>query len=509
MAVARHTSFVFTALADPAVEAVFARHAGVARFGYNQCRRLVTDAVAAKRQDSEVRVPWSGFDLINAFNGWKRSEAAGRVWTVSPDGEATLLKAGLVWRDEVCAQVFEEAAVDFGRGLEAWSKSRRGQRKGRKVGFPKRHKKGRCSDSFRLRNKITKGKPTVTFGAGDDLRVIRLPVIGPVKVREDTRRLRGLLATGEDGEPKARILFVTVRQHRGRWKLVVNLRAPDFHHQRQHDPRHEADHGGWQGIDVGQKTFAIAATADGEQTYIAADPPRPLRRSLPKLRKLSKAASRKQTDSKNRRKADRKLNRLHGRIADQRKDYLHRQTGELVKTHDRYCLETLAAANLARKAKPKPDPSRPDRWLPNGRSRQKARSRAIADLSWAEFSRQLAYKAQWAGGQVVTAPRFFPSTKTCSACGWVWETITLDDRTFVCQQCGLVMDRDLNAATNLAVWAGNEHAAQAQTPDRQAGGRAINACGGNRSGRHLSDGETVPTTPAQPDRSRKPAKPAA
>ena len=508
---ARHTSFTFTAVADPAVERLFARHAGAARFGYNQCRALVTDALDAKKQDSEVRVPWTRFDLINAFNTWKRSEAAGRVWTVDSSGEAELLKAGLVWRHEVCAQVFEEAAVDLSRGLDAWSKSRRGQRKGRQVGFPRRHKKGRCRDSFRLRNKPTKGRYTIRVGTDDDQRVIRLPVIGPVKVREDTRRLRRLLKPGEDGEARGRILFVTVRQHRGRWKLVVNLQAPDFHEARRHDPRQESDHGSWRGIDVGQKTFAVAATASGERTYIAADPPRPLTRSLPKLRKLSKAASRKQTDSKNRRKADRKLNRLHGRVADQRKDYLHRQTSLLVKTHDRYCLETLAAANLARKAKPKPDLNRPDRGLPNGRSRQKARSRAIADLSWAEFSRQLAYKAAWAGGEVVTAPRFFASTKTCSKCGWVWEDITLEDRTYTCQRCLHIADRDLNAATNLAVWAEKEHrttSAHAQTPDRQAGGRAINACGGNRSGRHQRDGETVPATPAR-GKSRKPAKPAA
>ena len=84
-------------------------------------------------------VPWSGFDLINAFNGWKRSAAAGRVIAVDRVGEASVLATGLSWRGEVLAQVFEEAAVDLGRGLAAYAASRRGKRPGRRVGFSEVH----------------------------------------------------------------------------------------------------------------------------------------------------------------------------------------------------------------------------------------------------------------------------------------------------------------------------------------------------------------------------------
>jgi putative transposase len=76
----RHTTFRFALALTPAQAAMLARHAGASRFAYNQCLQLVTDALASKRTDPQVRVPWSGFDLINAYNGWKRSEAAGRMF---------------------------------------------------------------------------------------------------------------------------------------------------------------------------------------------------------------------------------------------------------------------------------------------------------------------------------------------------------------------------------------------------------------------------------------------
>jgi putative transposase len=83
-----------------------------------------------------VKVPWSGYDLINAFNTWKKSEEAGRVFVVSADGTATKHVTGLAWRHTVSAQVFEEAATDLGHALSAYSSAKQGTRAGRRVGFP-------------------------------------------------------------------------------------------------------------------------------------------------------------------------------------------------------------------------------------------------------------------------------------------------------------------------------------------------------------------------------------
>lgn len=138
---------------------MLARHAGASRFAFNQCLQIVKTALSARNADPGVDVPWTRFDLINAFNAWKKTEDAGRVFTVDTEGSAEVAVTGLCWRREVCQQVFEEAAVDLGKGLKAWSDSRSGRRAGRRVGFPRFKKKTGVVASFRLRNKHSTGKP--------------------------------------------------------------------------------------------------------------------------------------------------------------------------------------------------------------------------------------------------------------------------------------------------------------------------------------------------------------
>src|SRR5260370_10794721 len=117
----RHTTFRFCL--NPTVEQheVLARHAGASRFAFNQCLKMVKAALTHGKTDPDTDLPWTGFDLINAFNAWKTTAAAGRVFTVGGDGVAQIVVTGLPWRREVCQQVFEEAAVDLGRGIKSWS----------------------------------------------------------------------------------------------------------------------------------------------------------------------------------------------------------------------------------------------------------------------------------------------------------------------------------------------------------------------------------------------------
>ena len=162
---ARHTTFRFCL--DPTVgqQEALARHAGAARFAFNQCLRTVKTAINARRADLDVEIPWTGFDLINSFNGWKKTEAAGRVITVDAGGVAEVVVTGLPWRGQVCQQVFEESAVDLGKGLKAWSDSRSGKRKGKRIGFPRFKKKAGDVPSFRLRNKHPKNaRPAIRVG---------------------------------------------------------------------------------------------------------------------------------------------------------------------------------------------------------------------------------------------------------------------------------------------------------------------------------------------------------
>jgi putative transposase len=467
--VMRHTTFRFALDPTPAQVGMLARHAGASRFAYNQCLRLITDALEKRISDPTIAVPWSGFDLINTFNAWKRSEAAGRSFVVASDGIITKQVTGLVWRHETSAQVFEEAAVDLGRALAAYEQGRVANIKGRRVGFPRRKRKGRCRESFRLRNKAgSSGAWSIRVGEGHP-RSVTLPRIGTIRVHDDTRRLRRLLRPVSQHDlgtgkfvvaPRARILFATCRRHGARWYISLNIQAPDFHPQRHHPSRPPDDHGGFVGVDRGLSAFAVTATATRTEVGRFAAP-KPLQRSMLRLRTRSRAASRTQPRSSNHAKAVRRLSREHARIANMRHSFLQEISSQLIKTHDRLCLEDLAVANL----------------LGN---RQLAR--AISDAAWTELARQLGYKAVWYGAELVVCDRWFPSTRTCSQCGRVAPSMKLGERVFWCHGCGLVADRDCNAAANLAAWAEAANMAAAQAPDRRAGGRMTNASGGEGAG---------------------------
>jgi putative transposase len=288
----RHTTFRFCL--DPTVEQhdVLARHAGAARFAFNQCLRMVKTALTQRKTGPAIAVPWTGFDLINTFNGWKKTEDAGRVFTVDTTGETQIIVTGLPWRREVCQQVFEEAAVDCGRALAAWSDSRRGTRKGKRVGFPRFKKKTGAVPSFRLRNKHPKGRPAaIRVGDNNRPRSITLPGIGQIGVHDDTRRLRRMLA-----KERAKILFATITHHAGRWWLSLNIEAADLYPAHQHPARDPADESGWVGIDRGLSAFLVAATADGTEVARISDAPKALTAGMKKQRRLAKSLSRKQKD---------------------------------------------------------------------------------------------------------------------------------------------------------------------------------------------------------------------
>jgi putative transposase len=463
---ARHTTFKFCL--DPTVEQheVLARHAGAARFAFNQCLRIVKTALTRRRIDPDVALPWTGFDLINTFNGWKKTQDAGRVFTVDTNGAAEVWVTGLSWRSEVCQQVFEEAAVDCGRALAAWSDSRSGKRAGKRVGFPRFKKKTGVVPSFRLRNKHTKGRPPVIrVGDNGRLRSVTLPGIGQIGVHDDTRRLRRMLANG-----RAQILFATVSHRAGRWWVSLNLEAADLHPAHQHHHSGGEDRGGWVGVDRGLSAFLVAATADGTEVTRVDDAPKALRAGMTRQRHLAKKVSRKQKGSINRRQVAARLGRHHHYVANVRAHFLHQVSNELVKTHDRLVIEDLNVAGMLR----------------NHRLAQ-----AISDAGWAEFARQLRYKQAWRGGRVLIADRWYPSSQLCSICGARNTGLTLADRVFTCG-CGHIADRDFNAAVNLAHWAQDHHAStEPRTPKH--GGRAINARRRDGADQHPTGaGETSP-----------------
>ena len=185
------------------------------------------------------------------------------------------------------------------------------------------------------------------------------------------------------------------------------------------------------GVDAGVRHLATLSNG-----AIIANP-RALEGSLRKLRRLNRQLARRKLGSKRRNQSRRTLARVHARAANLRRDALHSLTTSLATQHNTIVVEQLNLAGMAR-----------NRHL----------ARALADAGLGQLRRQLAYKTTWYGSRLIVADRFYPSSKTCSACGWVKAKLTLAERTFVCEACGLRLDRDLNAARNLAKLA--EHVAR-------------------------------------------------
>jgi putative transposase len=454
----RHTTFRFCLDPSAGQQVELVRHAGAARFGYNVSLRLVKDSLTARQRHPGVKVPWSGFDLINQFNVWKKTEAAGRVIAVNPVGDAEIHVTGLAWRGEVCQQVFEEAAVDLGRALAAFTASRRSVRKGHRVGFPRFKRKGRSIESFRLRNNYHKGGlPPIRVGDGGIARSVVLPGIGMVRLHDDTRRLRRLVATG-----RGRILFAAVSRRAGRWYVALNVEAADLNEAARHRPS-TIEATGHVGVDLGLHALAVVATADGVEVG-RFDHPRHLNAAMGKQVRLARAVTRKQNGSSNRQKAAAKLGRHHQQVKNRRHYALHK-VANAISRYPRVALEDLNVVGMLR-------------------NHQLAR--VISDAAWAELGRILTYKQQWRGGRITVVDRWFPSTKTCSSCGAIDPGLTLGQRIYRCPACGLTLDRDLNAAINLAAWA-DAHAAR----DREATGPDTNACGEERSDRRIHVGATI------------------
>lgn len=191
-----------------------------------------------------------------------------------------------------------------------------------------------------------------------------------------------------------------------------------------------------------------------------------LTKGLRKLRRLNKSLSRKNKGSRNRAKAKARLARHHRRVRNQRRDGLNKATTYLAKTKQVIVVEDLYVSGMIR-----------NHHL----------ARAIADMGWGEFHRQLAYKTTWYGSKLVVADRFFPSTKTCSGCGKVADEISLSQRIFVCGSCGLSIDRDLNAAINL-----RNYVAVSST-------ETLNACGEGSSGQDGNVLAKLPSAKQEPD----------
>jgi putative transposase len=345
------------------------RHAGAARYAYN----WGLERKMACRQAGE-KIPTS-VDLHRELN--------------------TLKKTELAWMYEVSKCAPQEALRDLDKAFANFFRRVKEKKHGRKikVGHPRFKSKKNGPGSFRLNGVIRVFE-----------KAIQLPRLGRLRLKE-----RGYLPIAG-----VHILSATVSEKGGRWFVSLQVE--------QEIPEPQTANRPSVGLDLGINR--MAQLSDGN--YF--ENPRALKSALTKLKRLHRIVSRRKKGSANRKKAVHQLARTHTRVANIRKDALHKATTWLTKTKSAIVLEDLNVAGMIK-----------NHHL----------SQAICDVGLYEFRRQLIYKGVWYGSQVWIADRFYPSTKRCSQCGQIKDRIGLDERMYQCEYCGIVIDRDLNAAINL------------------------------------------------------------
>ena len=382
---------------SPAQERALHSHAGAARFAWNW-------GLAKCKERYEAEGKWySGAELHKLWNAEKKADPS------------------LAWWAENSKCAYQESFRNLDRALRAFVKSKKGQRKGKRLGFPRFKKRGKARDSFQ-------------FAAGAmrcSGSTVTLPRLGTIRTHEPTEKLARKL---EDGS--ARILSATVTRTAQRWFVSFTVEA-----ERDQPGRH-ARPGTAIGVDLSVKTLLTGVDDAGK--VIEVKGPKPLRASLRRLRRASRAHARKQPGSAGRRKSAAKLARIHARVANARANALHKATTALTREYETVVTEDLSVTGMTANRK---------------------LARAVSDQGFGQARRMLAYKTEREGGTLVVAGRWYPSSKTCSACGWRKPSLTLAERVFACEQCGHQEDRDVNAARNLLGLAAS-------------GAESINACGG-------------------------------
>lgn len=399
--------YLFALDPTPAQDRAFRSHCGAQRVAYNWCLAQVKANWAQRAAEQSYGL--SGDQLTP----WVDTSAYGlrTAWNAAKDTVAP-------WWAENSKEAYASGCANLSTAL--------GNRRDGRARMPRFKSKHRS----RLSCRFTTG----AVGLGADRRHIRLPVIGAVRTAESTRKLARKLDAGT-----ARIRSATLSWQRGRWHVAFSVELDE--------PAPVPRTGGRVvGVDLGITELATLSTGE----HVANS--RRLSAAQRRLRRAQRACARRRgphrgtrvEPSTRWRKARARADAIHTRVANLRRNDIHQLTTRLVHDFDTIAIEGLHVAGM----------------LHNRRL-----ARHIADASWAQIRRQLTYKTERAGVRLIVADRWFASSKTCSGCGTAKTKLTLSQRTFVCITCGTVLDRDVNAARNLAALAADTGELRREQPD--------------------------------------------
>lgn len=382
-------------------------HCGAARVAYNWCLARVKANWDQRRAEESYgipeaeRTPWVETSFYSLRKAWNAAKHE-----VAP------------WWAENSKDAYAAGCANLATAL--------GNRKAGRARMPRFKSKRRARLSCRFSADIA--------GALRGRRHVRLPVIGVVRTCESTRKLARRVEAGT-----ARIRSATLSHQRGRWHVSFSVELPDAEPAPRTGDRVV-------GVDLGISYLATLST--GEQILNG----RHLDAELRRLRRAQRVCSRRrgpdrrvrQEPSNRWRKARARADQVQSRVANLRRNDIHQFTSLLVRDFDTIVIEDLHVAGMLR-----------NRRL----------ARHIAGAAWAEIRRQLTYKCEWRGARLIVADRWFASSKTCSGCGEAKAKLALSERTYVCAACGVVLDRDHNAALNLAALAVDTGELRREQPD--------------------------------------------
>ena len=378
---------------------LLASNAGAARFVFNLGLMHVKSQLNGLTScEGKGKADWSMPALRRWWNEWKQELAP--------------------WWRENSKEAYTSGLQSLANAFANYFAWRDGERGGDRMGWPKPRSKHRTTPKFTY--------TTGSFGVADPYG-LKLPRIGRVHCMENVGKLTGGIQPSR----------MTISRHNGRWYASLLVEVPD--------PQPSTTLQGHVGVDLGVKR--IATLSDGTTV----ENPHTLKASMRRQRRIQRKLNRRKQGSKRWVEAKHGLQKVAAQVARQRRDRMDKLTTMLATTYQDISIEDLNVKGMTKRPKAKENPDNPGQYLPNGRKAKAGLNKEILDAGFGTFRRMLEYKCALSGARLHIINRWYPSSKTCSNCGAVKAKLSLKERIYVCDQCGLVIDRDLNAAINLDV----------------------------------------------------------